>query len=119
MTQQPPLVPYLGVFLRDLTFIEIGNETYLDEEQRMINFDKFRMLASVVETFQGYQVVPYDFDTVPTVQIAFRHSVLTLDPDELYNVSLIVEPSSLKRKGSTVIVSRSSSLFKSLKRSIT
>merc|ERR1712137_1025868 len=39
--QTPPLVPYLGVFLRGLTFIEVGNPTYIDEEKKMVNYDKF------------------------------------------------------------------------------
>jgi hypothetical protein len=120
LTKTPPLVPYIGVFLRDLTFIEVGNPTYLDEEKTMINFEKFRMLAAVLEDLRSYQQVPYSFEQNRSVEAAFKHSILTLDPDELYNVSRIVEPSSIsqsrKRRGS--LVDSSKNILRSLKNSL-
>lgn len=97
LTKTPPLVPYLGVFLRDLTFIEVGNPTYLDKEKRMINYDKFRMLAAVIEDICKYQQIPYPFEPMDDVITSLRISMLTLDEDELFNTSKIVEPPCGKR----------------------
>jgi len=118
-TLKPPLVPYLGVFLRDLTFLEVGNPTYLNEEKGIINFDKFRMLAAVLADVQAFQSVPYEFEALPSIQMALRHSLITLDPDQLYNLSRIVEPSTIKNSSSSVVVKkRGSSIIRSLKKSI-
>lgn len=53
--QMPPVLPYLGVFLRDLLFIEEGNRDVL--ENGMINFDKMRMVAGVFTSLQKCQKV--------------------------------------------------------------
>uniref|UniRef100_A0A6U1WWX8 Ras-GEF domain-containing protein n=1 Tax=Vannella robusta TaxID=1487602 RepID=A0A6U1WWX8_9EUKA len=92
LSQTPPLVPYLGVFLRDLTFLEVGNPSYLDEEQKMINYDKFRMIASVLLDFQKYQQVLYPFAPHKQIQTALRYSLVTLDENELFELSYEIEP---------------------------
>ena len=106
--QTPPLVPYLGVFLRDLTFIEIGNPNYLDGDCKMVNYDKFRMLAAVLEDLRKYQQISYEFEPIPDVQSVLRTSMITLDEDELYRLSQNIEPPLLskQRKGSLGIVAR-------------
>jgi len=40
-----PVVPYLGVYLRDLTFIDEGNPDYIDD---LINFGKLLMIGEVM-----------------------------------------------------------------------
>lgn len=42
---RPPMLPYLGVCLRDLTFIEDGNDTMVDG---LLNFDKMRLIRYVL-----------------------------------------------------------------------
>lgn len=92
----PPMVPYLGVYLRDITFIEVGNSSYLDADMKVINYDKFRMLAAVLQDIRKYQQIPYPFDPLPELQTPLRVSMLTLDEDQLFNLSRIVEPSALQ-----------------------
>ncbi len=50
----PPLVPFLGVFLTDLTFVELGNLDYIPE-LNFINFDKRRKVASIVNDITQFQ----------------------------------------------------------------
>jgi len=92
LTQTPPLVPYLGVYLRDLTFLEVGNPTYLDDEKVKINYDKFRMIASVLLDFQKYQQIHYQFEENKQIQTALRYSMNTMDENELYEASCSIEP---------------------------
>jgi son of sevenless-like protein len=43
----PPIIPYIGVYLTDLTFLEDGNPD-MAENGTLINFDKRRRIATVI-----------------------------------------------------------------------
>ena len=63
----PPCVPFLGIFLSDLTFVEEGNPDELEVEGAptpLINFVKRRKVAEVIEKICDYQNVPYRFHPV-------------------------------------------------------
>ncbi|KAM4794780.1 rap guanine nucleotide exchange factor 3 [Rhinophrynus dorsalis] len=52
----PPLIPFLPLILKDLTFLHEGNRSTLDN---LVNFEKMRMIAKTVHMFhscrsQGY-----------------------------------------------------------------
>lgn len=84
----PPCVPFLGVYLTDLVFIEDGNKDKLND---LINFDKRRKVALVIREIQQYQQTPYCLKAVPEIQ------ALLLSPDnptedDLYKLSLELEP---------------------------
>ena len=87
-----PIVPYLGVFLRDLTFIEVGNPTYLNEENKMVNYEKFRMIAAVFKEFHRYQEEKYDFVEDRQLQTAFRYAIEPMNEDQLFDLSVQLEP---------------------------
>eukprot|EP01094_Clydonella_sp_ATCC50884_P029934 TRINITY_DN9566_c0_g1_i2.p1 TRINITY_DN9566_c0_g1~~TRINITY_DN9566_c0_g1_i2.p1 ORF type:complete len:1109 (+),score=481.89 TRINITY_DN9566_c0_g1_i2:90-3329(+) len=53
---RPPLLPYFGVCTRDLTFMDDGNDDYVDGA---VNFDKIRLMGNVIQEFQRMQDVSY------------------------------------------------------------
>lgn len=58
-----PLVPYLSLFLQDLTFVVDGNPNYRDNpksflNQRLINVDKYNKITQIIADIQTLQV-PY------------------------------------------------------------
>jgi len=55
----PPKIPFLGMYLQDLTFIDDGNNDFLDEENGILNFDKRMKLAAIISIIQRLQQEPY------------------------------------------------------------
>lgn len=47
----PPCVPYLGMYLTDLAFIEEGTPNYT--EDGLVNFSKMRMVSSLQQSGEG------------------------------------------------------------------
>lgn len=85
---KPPCIPYIGVFLTDLTFIEDGNPNTLNDK---INFIKRRKLAMLIRDIQTYQQTPYELQDVPELQQMFSE-LKPLSEEEMYKESLKIEP---------------------------
>ncbi len=64
---QPPAVPYIALYLHDLTFIEDGNQDYMDAARACINFGKMRMIATVFLAIEKFQRVDYNLQQVQTI----------------------------------------------------
>ena len=60
---QPPCVPFLGVTIKDLTFIDDGNPDFLDEsghtDSPIINFYKRRKLSEMIDNIRKFQQIPF------------------------------------------------------------
>ena len=85
---KPPCIPYIGVSLTDLTFIEDGNE---DDIDGLIHFKKRAMSAKIIQGLLQYQHEPYPFD----VSLPIAHYLLNMeceDDDTVYDLSLLAEP---------------------------
>lgn len=90
---QPPCVPFLGVYLTDLTFIEDGNTDRLKSDQRLINFGKRQKTAEVIREIMIYQATPYSLTPVPGIQKFIQDNLVEARSDgELYAQSLNLEP---------------------------
>jgi son of sevenless-like protein len=92
----PPCVPFFGVYLTDLTFIEDGNTDMLlnqASDAQMINFSKRAKSAEVIREIQQYQSVPYALAPVPELQEMIKDGLANAPPIEtLYDMSLSIEP---------------------------
>ncbi|KND00621.1 uncharacterized protein SPPG_03749 [Spizellomyces punctatus DAOM BR117] len=64
----PPIVPFLPIYLKDLTFMNDGNESKIGTERQMINFDKLRMMGNRVKDISGLARVEYSFEPKPAIQ---------------------------------------------------
>ncbi|THH27575.1 hypothetical protein EUX98_g6616 [Antrodiella citrinella] len=95
----PPAVPFLGLYLTDVTFCREGNPSHRvspkNPEKKLLNFNKYHKLARIVQDMQRFQV-PYTLKEIPEVQDylkdAFEQSKHRGDLQDLYRRSLLVEP---------------------------
>ncbi|KAJ6091797.1 hypothetical protein N7467_003766 [Penicillium canescens] len=87
----PPCIPFLGLFLKDLTFIEDGNPSVTQEG--LINFHKCTMLASSVHEIRRFQQALYCLQMVPEIQEYFVTQLQSApDVHDMYERSCVLEP---------------------------
>ncbi|KAL1987021.1 hypothetical protein VTN96DRAFT_5177 [Rasamsonia emersonii] len=87
----PPCIPFFGVYLTDLTFIEDGIPSNTPSD--LINFNKRAKTAEVIRDIQQYQSVPYQLQPVPELQDYILSSLHAAgDVHDMYDRSLEVEP---------------------------
>lgn len=90
---QPPCVPFLGVYLTDLTFIEDGNSDRLKTDERLINFSKRQMTADKISEIVIFQSTPYNFHPIEGIQKFIDDNLVDSRSDEeLFEQSLRLEP---------------------------
>ena len=88
----PPCIPFFGIYLTDLTFIEDGIPSIIKKTQ-LINFAKRAKTAEVIRDIQQYQNVPYGLQGVNELQEYILRNMQTAgDVHEMYERSLQVEP---------------------------
>lgn len=91
-TSNPPCIPFFGVYLTDLTFIEDGIPSLL-KKTNLINFAKRAKTAEEIRDIQQYQNVPYPLQPVPELQDYILTSMQQAsDVHEMYDKSLQIEP---------------------------
>lgn len=84
----PPCIPFIGVYLTDLTFINDGNP---DKVGRRINYIKYKYSYSVISTIQAYQTTPYNLVRLDIIEQLMSNSSILTD-NEVYALSLKIEP---------------------------
>ncbi|KAI9801410.1 MAG: hypothetical protein M1825_003389 [Sarcosagium campestre] len=100
----PPCLPFVGIYLTDLTFVDVGNGTTRqlpgDEGSQgtsVINFDKHMKTAKIIGELQRFQI-PYRLNEIPEVQDWMNAQVLRVRSTDQANVqkyyrrSLLLEP---------------------------
>ncbi|KAL2821836.1 ras guanine nucleotide exchange factor domain-containing protein [Aspergillus cavernicola] len=87
----PPCIPFLGLFLKDLVFIEDGNPGLTPEG--LINFSKYSMLSSTIHGAHRFQEAPYSLRPVPELQEYLATQLQSAgDLHELWERSCQLEP---------------------------
>lgn len=100
----PPCLPFVGTYLTDLTFVDLGNQTTRqlsgegsEESRSVINFDKHMKTAKIISELQRFQI-PYRFTEIPELQTWMQDQLVrvrTSDESSMqkyYRRSLILEP---------------------------
>lgn len=89
----PPCIPFLGIYLQDLTFIEDGNPDCLKKSNNLINFAKRNKVAEVIRELKQFQSFAYNFHTINEFQDFIKSNLdQTHDAEKLYERSLQLEP---------------------------
>jgi len=91
----PPAIPFLGVYLTDLTFIDEGNPKYVDE--KLVNFRKKQLEYDVIIQVLRFQESPFQFNLVPQISSMIK-ALPTMEENEMYDISLTLEPRECRRK---------------------
>ncbi|KAK3076548.1 hypothetical protein LTS18_012712 [Coniosporium uncinatum] len=99
-----PCIPFVGIYLTDLTFVDVGNQTtrQLPSDGGMagmavINFDKHMKTAKIIGQLQRFQV-PYRLAAVPEMQHWMEAQIQCVRSSDHANVqhyyrrSLLLEP---------------------------
>ncbi|XP_014004049.1 ras-specific guanine nucleotide-releasing factor 1 [Salmo salar] len=86
----PPCVPYLGMYLTDLAFIEEGTPNYT--EDKLVNFSKMRMISHIIREIRQFQQTAYKIDHQPKAARYLLDNGSVLDEESLYEASLRIEP---------------------------
>jgi son of sevenless-like protein len=89
-------VPFVGVYLTELTFIEDGNpNTVVQGEKTYVNFSKRRLFFDTLKSIQLYQQQQYPYTILPYLNwwlsIGYWKDGL-MTPEQLYEESLVLEP---------------------------
>lgn len=62
---EPPAVPYLSLYVKDLAFIEDGNPNIVSGQ--LVNWRKMKMFAGVLNELIAFQQRPYYFQRNPAL----------------------------------------------------
>ncbi|KAJ1303388.1 hypothetical protein OPQ81_011580 [Rhizoctonia solani] len=92
-TIDSPCVPFLGVYLTVLTFIQDGNKDFIDKEKGIINFGKRQKAAEVIREIQSYQAKQYNLSVVDQVQTFIEQSLANVEEKaDYWETSMSLEP---------------------------
>ncbi|XP_042332539.1 ras-specific guanine nucleotide-releasing factor 1 [Sceloporus undulatus] len=86
----PPCVPYLGMYLTDLAFIEEGTPNYT--EDGLVNFSKMRMISHIIREIRQFQQTAYKIEHQSKVTQFLLDQSFVMDEEGLYEASLQIEP---------------------------
>lgn len=83
-----PCVPYLGLYLTDLAFIEEGPRYILESGE--LNLNKIQRVGRVIERVMKYQKFQYTF--FPIMKLSFLNSPICMEESKLIDLAEKLEP---------------------------
>lgn len=93
---EPPCIPYLGLILQDLTFINIGNQDLLPDGS--INFAKRWQQFNILESMRRFRKCNFDFKKSEKILSVFDNFDDYKCEEELWQISERIKPRGGKRK---------------------
>jgi hypothetical protein len=85
-----PRLPYLGVFLTDLTFIDDSNRTFINNG--LINVEKTKLYSGVISNLMKWTSGKYNFKINAKLQDFLSEKAEVWDEQNAYRISLMREP---------------------------
>lgn len=110
----PPCLPFVGIYLTDLTFVDHGNPTTRqlnsenEESIAVINYDKHMKTAKIISELQRFQI-PYRLTEVPELQTWMQDQLVRVRSageksfQNHYRRSLVLEPREQRSQGPSPI----------------
>ena len=86
-----PCIPVLSIIHRDLIYIAEGNPDYVGEDKKLINFEKYAMIAQQLLKIKEYQNSRYQFIEKINIRKEIE-SLPFMSEDELWELSMSIEP---------------------------
>eukprot|EP01092_Planopodium_desertum_P015494 TRINITY_DN8241_c0_g1_i1.p1 TRINITY_DN8241_c0_g1~~TRINITY_DN8241_c0_g1_i1.p1 ORF type:complete len:121 (+),score=12.91 TRINITY_DN8241_c0_g1_i1:34-363(+) len=83
-----PAVPYVGIFLTDLVYIDEGNKDFIGDK---INFKKQELVFGVLKKMRVFQARGYDYVRLEPLARLLTH-VPFHKAKEAYEISLLIQP---------------------------
>jgi len=97
LKQNPTYIPYIGLFLADLTFTKDGggNTIQIDEETVHIGWEKYQKLSGFFVQFETLQSSNLTDEIIPDMyyQSFLASELYTLPEEELFKQSKVLESS--------------------------
>ncbi len=120
----PPCLPFVGTYLTDLTFVDVGNQTTrllpgdgIEQSKAVINFDKHMKTAKIISELQRFQI-PYRFTEIPELQTWMQDQLVRVRTSDECNMtnhyrrSLLLEPREQMQQKLSPVESHSSATGK-------
>ncbi|XP_065345854.1 guanine nucleotide-releasing factor 2 isoform X5 [Cloeon dipterum] len=87
---QPPCIPYIGLVLQDLTFVNIGNSNALPDGA--INFSKRWQQFNIVENMKRFKKCQYHFKKQERILALFNNFDDFLCEESMWQISETIKP---------------------------
>jgi hypothetical protein len=88
-TMQPPCMPYMGIYLKDIVYLH-QMPNYVS--QGIVNVTKMASLAAKLMEIHSYQMTPYHFGSNYDVIKVLQSKPMYPTEDEQYKASTNLEP---------------------------
>lgn len=87
---EPPCIPYIGLILQDLTFINIGNQDYLMDGN--INFAKRWQQFHILDSMRRFKKCKYEIKKSERILSVFNNFDDCLSEESLWQISEKIKP---------------------------
>jgi len=98
-TLNPPVIPYLGIYLSELILIEENPKILSIDGCGLINWLKCRNIALVLKTIIQYQQKGYALEPVDLIQEKLKNQVIFETDEEMFSISRYHEPTEGREPG--------------------